>query len=95
MSELVAAPFNYEFNDVVRVRATSTNALGTAPWSNANTVGAVISQAPSQMTAPVMVSRTMETMTISWTPLSAPDNGKSEILSYSLMWDNGSGTLSI
>ena len=96
MSELTAAPFNYQFNDLVLVKAKSTNSFGTAPWSATNAVGAVISQVPSKMAAPAMVSLTTETMTVSWTPLlTSPANGNSQVLSYSLMWDNGSGTLSI
>lgn len=29
---------------------------------------------------------------VNWTALSAPDNGNSDILSYNLVWDAGTGT---
>lgn len=95
LSVLTASPFNYVFDDIVRVRATSTNSFGTGQWSTISTTGAKIRQVPSQMAMPFMVSRTKATMTIRWVGLTAPATGNSDVLSHNLYWDNGLGDTSI
>lgn len=47
------------------------------------------------MNNPILLSRTMATMTVSWNQLVSPDTGNSNILSYNLYWDNGLGTINI
>ena len=47
------------------------------------------------MTPPSLVIRTTEMITINWSPLVAPLNGNSAILSYDLFWDNALGSLTI
>lgn len=95
MSALTAAPFNYVFDDLVRVRATSTNFFGTGTFSGISSTGARIRQIPSKATTPFLVSRTKQTMTIRWSALVAPDTGNSGITTYNLFWDNGLGTVNI
>jgi hypothetical protein len=47
------------------------------------------------MAAPVAVGVAEAQIDLEWTALSAPENGNSEVLAYSVYWDNGSGTTSI
>lgn len=47
------------------------------------------------MAVPVKGASTDTEITVSWTALTAPATGNSDILSYNLFWDNGSGTVDI
>lgn len=47
------------------------------------------------MAVPVAVGVAEAQIDLEWTALSAPENGNSDVLAYSLYWDNGSGTTSI
>jgi hypothetical protein len=95
MSVLTSSQFNYVFDDVVKVKATSTNDFGTPIFSLVNTEGAKIRRVPDKMNAPFLVSRTKATMTIKWIALTAPATGNSNIISYNLYWDNGLGEITI
>ena len=44
------------------------------------------------MAIPTLVSYSDSYITISWTPLSAPANGNSNIIAYNLQWNSGSGS---
>jgi hypothetical protein len=44
------------------------------------------------MAAPTISAYSDTSITISWTPLAAPNNGNSDILSYSLKWNTGDGS---
>jgi hypothetical protein len=95
MSVLTSATFNYIFDDLVRVRATSTNNFGTPIFSNLNTVGARVRSVPAKMNSPFLVSRTKQTMTVRWVALVAPATGNSPVITYNLYWDNGQGEITI
>lgn len=43
------------------------------------------------MNTPVKGTSTDTEITVSWTALTAPATGNSDVLSYNLFWDNGSG----
>ena len=47
------------------------------------------------MAIPTRTSVSESQIGISWTPLTAPDNGDSEITSYIVLWDNGAGSVTI
>ena len=47
------------------------------------------------MSVPTLSSRTKTSITIGWTALTGTSSGNSDILSYNLYWDNGSGTTTI
>lgn len=96
MSTLTSAPFSLTLGALVQVRASAINVYGQSTPSAVNTVGATISTVPVQMTAPTRGSATSESqLQVNWATLTGTDTGNSAILSYSLYWDNGSGTPSI
>lgn len=92
MSELTAAPYTLTFDSLVQVRIAATNSFGTSTWSTTNTAGARIRRIPDTMVAPTIVSYSDTAITVSWTALVSPANGNSDIVSYSLKWDNGAAT---
>ena len=95
MSVLTSNTFNYVFDDLVKVRATSTNFFGTPIFSELNTVGARVRSVPAKMNTPFLVSRTKQTMTVRWVAIVAPTTGNSPVTSYNLYWDNGLGDITI
>jgi hypothetical protein len=82
MSILISEQFSYQFDELVRVRATSTNFFGTPSFSQINSIGARIRRVPDKMNTPFLVARTKATMTIRWVALVAPATGNSAITSY-------------
>lgn len=91
MSTFTSGTFGYLFDDVVLVRVRATNSYGYGLNSLAmDTTGARVRRVPSKMLAPVESLLSTDTETIlSWTPLTGVDAGNSEILGYSLYWDEG------
>jgi hypothetical protein len=47
------------------------------------------------MQPPTLVSTTDTTIQIKWTPLVDPATGNSAVLSYLLLWDNGTGVTDV
>lgn len=70
---------------------TGHNSLGYGATSTINSSGALIRQKPDQMSAPTIDSYSDTDVSLSWSTLSAPNNGDSAITSYELYWDNGLG----
>jgi len=95
MSVLRASPFSLAFDALVAVRASARNSYGPGSTSDATTVGARIRREPDTMAAPVAVGTAEARIDLAWSALSAPANGNSEVLAYSLYWDNGGGTTGI
>jgi hypothetical protein len=60
-----------------------------------NTEGALIRQTPDQMISPTQVYSTDLEIKVQWSALVGSTTGDSEILSYNLYWDNGTGTTDI
>lgn len=58
MSDLTSNPYNYQFNDLVKVRITAFNSYGAGPVSTPNSVGARIRRVPDKMGAISVVSKT-------------------------------------
>lgn len=58
MSDLTSNPFNYQFNDLIKVRITAFNSYGAGPVSAPNSVGARIRRVPDKMGAISVVSKT-------------------------------------
>lgn len=90
----LAASFGYTTLDqLVTVRATAHNVYGYATLpSTVNSSGAKIRQAPDQMIIPTVDSYSDTSVTISWSALTGTATGNSDITSYNLQWDNGSGS---
>lgn len=75
------------------MRIKAHNSFGYGTVSSANTAGAKIRRIPDTMSAPTITAYSDTSITVSWTPLSSPNNGNSDILSYRLRWDSGTGTI--
>lgn len=96
MEELMTAPYNLVFDQLVQVRATATNSYGSALLaSEPNQDGARIRTVPNQMLIPFEVLSTDTTIQVGWLDLEAPATGNAPVLSYNLYWDNGSGVADI
>lgn len=89
MSTLTASPFSLSFDDAVSVRVRAHNSLGDGSWSSTYSSGAKVRSIPSTMTAPTIASYSDSSINVTWTALSSPSNGNSDILAYELVWDQG------
>jgi len=60
-------PFNYEFDDLVRVKVQAKNSRGWSDFSDLNVDGARIQSAPMSMSQPTRDSKTnTESIFITW-----------------------------
>lgn len=89
MNTLTASPFSLVFDDLVAVRVRAKNSIDYGDWSTTTTTGAKIRSIPDTMIAPTIASFADSSITVTWTALTSPDNGNSDILAYELVWDNG------
>jgi len=91
MSTLTSAPYNYVFNDVVKVRVQASNFFLFGGLSPVNDdLGARIRVVPSKMAPPTEdPSCTDVTLTMNWIPITGADAGNSPVIAYSLLWDAG------
>ena len=94
MDTLTASPFNLAFDQLVLVKAISTNFYGSGPESVVNIGGVRVMQKPSQMGPISVISKTETEITLSWGSLTGIATGNSAITAYNLYWDNNSGTVS-
>jgi hypothetical protein len=97
MTTLTTTPFNYLFDDVVYARVSATNVYGfgsVSPASDAS--GVSIKGVPAQMTSPTedLALSTDTAITLHWLPLTGTDAGNSDVIAYSLYWDEGDATRS-
>jgi hypothetical protein len=85
------ATFGYLFDDVVYVRVKATNSYGYGELSDpCDDTGARIRVVPTKMQAPTEdLSSTDTQVTLHWLPLSGVDAGNSDVIAYSLYWDEG------
>jgi hypothetical protein len=89
----VGSTYGLSRGDLILVRVEATNTYGTGVVSAANSAGAQVREAPSQMAAPTRGALTsISQIVVDWAALVAPNNGDSAIDSYHLTWDQGSGT---
>jgi hypothetical protein len=90
-----AAPYNYSFRDLVKVRAKAYNSFGwSLAYSPVNTSGAQVRIEPTKMSVISVVpdATTITQISLIWPPLTTGvEIGDSTILSYNLQWDAGSG----
>jgi FtsP/CotA-like multicopper oxidase with cupredoxin domain len=93
MSTLTSATYAYAFDDLVVVRAKATNSHGSAvDYSDDNTLGAKIRTVPIIITTLAVSSYSDSQITLTWTGLTAPDNGNSAVLNYMIESDYGTTT---
>jgi hypothetical protein len=93
----LTATFGYLFDEIVYVRISATNQMGTGAWSMVNSNGALIRARPGKMVSvekdPILTATSIKVL---WTTLiSNQETGNSQILSYNLWWDANSGTTNI
>lgn len=93
MDTLTASPYSYVFDDLVVARVSATNAIDTSTVSPSNTAGARIRSKPLAAPTPTLTSRTDASITVSWSAISAPNDGNSDITAYVLLWDDSTGTI--
>ena len=95
MTTLTAAPFNLQFDQLVLVKAHSTNFFGVGPDSNVNIDGVKIMKIPSQMGPISVISKTETEITLAWSSITGVATGNSEITTYNLYWDNSNGDINM
>jgi len=86
--------FGYLFDDVVYVRVKATNSYGYGELSDpCDDTGARVRVIPIKMLAPTESLLSTDTeIILSWIPLTGVDAGNSDIIAYSLYWDEGIDT---
>lgn len=91
---LLESPFTLAQGELVQVRVTAVNSIGGSVPSIPNSVGAEIELVPHKPpTAPTKnYSTTQTTLVINYLHLEGTANGGSEVLSYSVVWDQGTDT---
>lgn len=89
ISSLLVTPYLLLRGASIKVIVQAFNSRGGSVLSDPNTLTNVLVQTvPTKMNSPLRVSTTTNTkIDVSWTALSAPLNGGSEITSYFLSWD--------
>jgi hypothetical protein len=95
MSTLTSVTYGYIFDDLVVVRAKAVNAKGSGSYSDDNSSGAKIRSVPTTMTTLAVSDYSDTSVTLTWSALSSPANGNSDIITYNIQYNNDqSGTYS-
>ena len=91
MTTFTSSPYSYVFDDVIYVRVKATNSYGYGVTSDpCDNTGARIRSVPAKMLAPTESLLSTDTeILLSWIPLTGVDAGNSDIIAYSLYWDEG------
>jgi len=94
MPTLTTTPYNYVFDDVIRVRVSASNSFGSGLVSpTSGNTGARVRSVPAKMAPPTEdPSCTDVKLIINWIALSGVSAGNSAVLAYSLHWDAGDAT---
>jgi len=95
MNVLTAAPYNYVFEQLVKVRVTASNLYGSGPTSISNSSGATIRRVPDKMGSLSVTRKTENEIFLSWSALTGSTTGNSQILTYALYFDDNTGTTNI
>ena len=93
MLDLYNPNFYLLFEDLVPVRVFAINAIGTSTASTQNNIGATVKNIPAKMIIPFKGPLTSDDkIQVQWLAMTTTlQTGDSTILSYELMWDNGTG----
>lgn len=93
MSVVTASPYLLSQGDLVAVRVSAANSYGSGAASAATSTGALVALVPHTMDAPTRGSATSTSqIEVDWTVLTDPSDGGSQVTSYELVWDSGSGS---
>ena len=84
-------PFNLHIGDLIEVRGRAINSVGASEISDPNTSGATVAQHPAEMTKATLLSRTSNSITLTWP--NQVMTGGAAIISYNLFWDEGNGII--
>ena len=89
----VITQLSYERGDLLLIKARARNNEGFGQFSSPNSSGARIETVPAVMNDPQVSVYTKTTITLIWSPLVFnSETGASPITSYSLEWDQGTGS---
>ncbi len=84
------SPFYLIQNELIVAKVRAYNEKGWGPYNNENTNGLRVITEPHTMNTPQRASQTGPTqIEVSWSSLSTPNDGGSEVKSYHLQYDNG------
>jgi hypothetical protein len=91
MSALWLSPYSLSQTSLILARVRARNIRGWGSYSSPNTAGSRVRVVPLTMSAPTVTSYSDTSIVLSWSGLTSPQNGDSEITGYNLFWDNGMG----
>lgn len=72
--------------DVAAVRVKALNSEGSGPWSNNSNENVLVSLTPEAMDKPGMISKTGDSITITWAALEEAKTNGEEVVSYKIGW---------
>ena len=94
MASLAMTPYSYIQGELIKVRASAMNEFDSSEVSAANGDGATLRTAPHKMTNVLTHSDTRkDLLRVEWLAPTTEQSGDSNILSYKLVWDAGTGTV--
>lgn len=93
MKALNDTPFFLTQGSDIIAKVLAKNERGWSAASEASATGVEVKTEPSKMATPTNDDTTTNQarIKVAWSALADPDNGGSDITSYHLQWDNGSG----
>jgi len=74
--------FGLDIDAVVEAQIMATNSVGNSPWSTKSNNGVVVTLPPERMAKPRTISKTGDSITITWAALSEADTNGNEVKSY-------------
>lgn len=81
---LHSAPFNLAIGDKIEAKVRAKNAVGFGPWSYASTDDKKVQLPPKQMKKPTIISKTGDSITITWAELTEDETNGIEVSSYKI-----------
>jgi len=92
MDKFWVAPFELQQRTLVSAKVIAINERGSSTESPANTAGTLVETVPHQMNAPTQgVDTDYQRVHLDWDTVIAPENGDSDVVSYIIYWDQGTG----
>ena len=94
MNQLDLIPYLYEQTNIIYVRTSAYNEFGSSLVSEANQEGALLRTPPHKMNIVLSHSDTRkDLLRVEWIAPTSEESGDSNILSYKLVWNAGSGAV--
>lgn len=73
-------------DDIVAVKVKAMNGEGDGPWSIVSNKDKKVKLTPEAMNKPGMISKTGDSITITWAALEESKTNGEEVLSYKIGW---------